>query len=70
MGPSQHTVVDYGTLEPAIGHGADYEEQTRYGRISTTDSRTGLDRRDRTPDYQKPEQADEPPAENADKGQD
>jgi hypothetical protein len=55
MGPSQHTVVDYESLEPGIGHGADYDEQTRYGRVSTTKSRTGLDKPGYTPDYRKPD---------------
>jgi len=31
QGPSQHTVVDYGSLEPRTGHGADYEETDRFG---------------------------------------
>jgi hypothetical protein len=70
MGPSQHTVVDYESLEPALGHGADYDEQTRYGRVSTTDSRTGLDRPKRTPDYRKPDRTrDDAPDETPNKEQ-
>ena len=31
-GPDHHTVVDYDSLEPTIGHGADYDETKRTGR--------------------------------------